>query len=80
MVPLLLLSISFIAGSISIFANSVTSHNAAVEFFPTIAIFFDWIHFMGVSLWIGGLFYMSAILLTVIKEITKNHDQNQINE
>ena len=80
LVPLLLLSISFIAGSISIFANSVTSHNAAVEFFPTIAIFFDWIHFMGVSLWIGGLFYMSAILLTVIKEITKNHDQNQINE
>jgi len=80
LVPLLLLSISFIAGSISIFANSLTSHNAAVEFFPTIAVFLDWIHFMGVSLWIGGLFYISAVLLTTIKEITKNHDQETINE
>ena len=78
--PLLLLSISFTAGSISIFANSLTSHNAAVEFFPIIAVFLDWIHFMGVSLWIGGLFYISAVLLTTIKEITKNHDQDPINE
>ncbi len=80
LVPLLLLSISFIAGSISIFANSLTSHNAAVEFFPTIAVFLDWIHFMGVSLWIGGLFYISAVLLTTIKERTKNRDQETINE
>lgn len=80
LVPLLLLSISFIAGSVSIFANSLTSHNAAVEFFPTIAVFLDWIHFMGVSLWIGGLFYISAILLTTIKERTKNRDQETINE
>ncbi|HJT85114.1 MAG TPA: CopD family protein [Nitrososphaeraceae archaeon] len=80
LVPLLLLSISFIAGSISIFANSLTSHNAAVEFFPTIAVFLDWIHFMGVSLWIGGLFYISAILLTVIKDITKNDDEEPITE
>jgi copper transport protein len=80
LVPFFLLSTSFIAGSISIFANSLTSHNAAVEFFPTIAVFLDWIHFMGVSLWIGGLFYISAILLTTIKEITKNIDQEIINE
>ena len=80
LVPLLLLSTSFIAGSISIFANSLTSHNAAVEFFPTIAVFLDWIHFMGVSLWIGGLFYISAVLLTTIKERTKNRDQETINE
>lgn len=80
LVLLLLLSISFIAGSVSIFANSLTSHNAAVEFFPTIAVFLDWIHFMGVSLWIGGLFYISAILLTTIKERTKNRDQETINE
>ena len=80
LVPLLLLSISFLAGSISIFANSLTSHNAAVEFFPTLAVFLDWIHFMGVSLWIGGLFYISAVLLTTIKERTKNRDQETINE
>ena len=80
LIPLLLLSTSFIAGSVSIFANSLTSHNAAVEFFPTIAVFLDWIHFMGVSLWIGGLFYISTILLTTIKERTKNRDQETINE
>jgi copper transport protein len=80
LVPLVLLSISFLAGSISIFANSLTSHNAAVEFFPTLAVFLDWIHFMGVSLWIGGLFYISAVLLTTIKERTKNRDQETINE
>ncbi|HET8794011.1 MAG TPA: hypothetical protein VFM31_09470, partial [Nitrososphaeraceae archaeon] len=80
LVPLPLLSISFISGSISIFANSLTSHNAAVEFFPTIAVFLDWIHFMGVSLWIGGLFYISAILLTVIKDITKNDYEETITE
>ncbi|MGI0051810.1 MAG: copper resistance D family protein, partial [Nitrososphaeraceae archaeon] len=80
LIPLFLLSTSFIAGSVSIFANSLTSHNAAVEFFPTIAVFLDWIHFMGVSIWIGGLFYISTILLTTIKERTKNRDQETINE
>ena len=35
---------------------------------------------MGVSLWIGGLFYISAVLLTTIKERTKNRDQETINE
>ena len=47
LVQLLLLSTSFIAGSISIFANSLTSHNAAVEFFPTIAVFFRLDSFYG---------------------------------
>ena len=32
---------------------------------------------MGVSLWIGGLFYISAVLLTTIKERTKNRDKKQ---
>ena len=35
---------------------------------------------MGVSLWIGGLFYISAVLVTTIKERTKNRDQETLNE
>jgi len=78
--PLILLSISFIAGSISIFANSLTSHNAAVDFFPIIAVFLDWLHFMGVSIWVGGLFYISTILLAAIRNRTKNYDETTITE
>ncbi len=51
-----------ILGSINIFSNSVQSHNAAVNFFPYIAISIDWTHFMMVSIWVGGLFYISLNL------------------
>jgi len=27
----------------------------------------DWLHFMAVSIWVGGLFYISAILLVTIR-------------
>lgn len=69
--PTLFLYVAFIAGSVSIFTNSVTSHNAAVNFFPTIAIIVDWLHFMGVSVWVGGLFYISCILLNIIREMAQ---------
>ena len=51
-----------ILGSINIFSNSIQSHNAAVDFIPYVAISVDWIHFMMVSIWIGGLFYISLNL------------------
>ncbi|MGE5635158.1 MAG: copper resistance CopC/CopD family protein [Deltaproteobacteria bacterium] len=73
-----LLSIAFTAGSISIFANSLTSHNAAVDFFPSIAVFLDWLHFMAISVWVGGLFYISTILLATIRDKTEN-DETIIN-
>ena len=62
-----LLYVALIAGSISIFSNSITSHNAGVHFLPSLSISLDWVHFMAVSIWVGGLFYMSAILLTAIR-------------
>ena len=62
-----LLYIALIAGSISIFSNSITSHNAGVHFLPSLSISLDWVHFMVVSIWVGGLFYMSAVLLTTIR-------------
>ena len=51
-----------ILGSINIFSNSIQSHNAAVNFFPYVAISVDWIHFIMVSIWVGGLFYISLNL------------------
>ena len=59
----ILFGVAFVAGAICIFANSMTSHNAAVNFIPSLAVFIDWMHLMAVSLWIGGLFYISVVLL-----------------
>ena len=56
-----------IPGSINILSNSIVSHNAAATFFPAIAISADWLHVMAVSIWLGGLFYISAILLYAIR-------------
>ena len=66
--PLTLLAIAFVAGSMSILANSMTSHNAAVDFFPSLAVSLDWLHFMSISVWVGGLFYLSTVLLAAIKD------------
>ena len=55
------------AGAASIFSNSMLSHNSAATFLPSVAVFADWLHFMAVSAWVGGLFYFSAVLLFAIK-------------
>ena len=67
----LLLYIALVAGAISIFANSATSHNSAVTFIPSLAVSLDWLHFMAVSMWVGGLFYISTILLVAIRHRAK---------
>ena len=69
----LLLYIALVVGSISIFANSATSHNSAVTFIPSLTVSLDWLHFMAVSMWVGGLFYISTILLT------RNKTQSEVN-
>ena len=63
----ILFGVAFVAGAICIFANSMTSHNAAVNFIPSLAVFIDWMHLMAVSLWIGGLFYISVVMLHSLK-------------
>jgi copper transport protein len=67
-----------ILGSINIFSNSIQSHNAAVDFFPYIAISVDWLHFMMVSIWVGGLFYISLILSRnlFVKERLSHHQSS----
>ena len=68
-----LLYIIMLAGAVSIFSNSMISHNTALSFLPSLAISLDWFHFMAVSIWLGGLFYISSILLTTIRlSIRKN--------
>jgi putative copper export protein len=62
------LYIIILAGAVSIFSNSMVSHNTALSFLPTLAISLDWIHFMAVSIWLGGLFYISSILLRTIRK------------
>jgi putative copper export protein len=59
------------AGASSIFSNSMLSHNSAATFLPSVAVFVDWLHFMAVSAWVGGLFYFSAVLLFAIKSSEK---------
>jgi copper transport protein len=60
-----------VAGAASIFSNSMLSHNSAATFLPSVAVFADWLHFMAVSAWVGGLFYFSAVLLPSIKSEKK---------
>lgn len=60
-----------IAGAICIFSNSLVSHNTALTFLPSLAISMDWLHFMAVAIWIGGLFYISVVLLDIIRTAAK---------
>ena len=70
---IVLLCIVIISGAISIFSNSIVSHNTALTFFPSLAISVDWLHFMAVSIWLGGLFYISTLLLTTIRLIVSKN-------
>jgi len=63
-----------IAGAVCIYSNSMVSHNTALYFLPSLAISLDWLHFMAVSIWLGGLFYITTILLTTIGLLIKNND------
>ena len=65
--PIALLYLIILTGAISVFSNSVVSHSAALSFLPSLAISIDWLHFMAVSIWVGGLFYISVILLVTIR-------------
>jgi copper transport protein len=64
------------AGAASIFSNSMLSHNSAATFLPSVAVFADWLHFMAVSTWVGGLFYFSAVLLFAIREKEKKSGES----
>ena len=66
---IVLLYVIILSGAISVFSNSVVSHSAALSFLPSLAISINWLHFMAVSIWVGGVFYISVILLVTIRSI-----------
>lgn len=65
--------------SINLYSNSMISHSNALPFFNYLAISMDWIHFMAVSIWIGGLFFLSTILLKGLKSSLYNHRSGNTN-
>ncbi|HVX03382.1 MAG TPA: CopD family protein [Nitrososphaera sp.] len=65
--PLLLYAV-LAAGGVSLFSNSMLSHNSAAPFLPMLATALDWVHFAAVSAWVGGLFYLSAVLAPAMRQ------------
>ena len=55
----------------------MVSHSNSLDSFSSLAVSVDWIHFMSVSIWIGGLFYL-AVLFAKRNLITAD-DHNNIN-
>ena len=76
LIPLVVI---IIVSSINLYSNSMISHSNALPFFNSLAISMDWIHFMAVSIWIGGLFYLSTILLKGLKSSLYNHHSGNAN-
>jgi copper transport protein len=70
------LLVVMIISSINLFSNSMVSHSNSLSSFSTLAVSMDWIHFMAVSVWIGGLFYLSSKLLRNIEPVDYNDQSN----
>ena len=67
-----------IVSSINLFSNSMISHSNALPTFSSLAISIDWIHFAAVSIWIGGLFYFSTLILTGKKLSPEDFEKRDI--
>ncbi len=76
LIPLIVI---IIISSINLYSNSMISHSNALPFLSSLAISMDWIHFMAVSIWIGGLFFLSTILLKGLKSSLYNHRSGNVN-
>ena len=68
-----------VLSSTNLFSNSMVSHSNSLSSFSTIAVSMDWIHFMAVSMWIGGLFFLSLIFLKNIMLVDYDGKPNSIN-
>lgn len=70
------LLVVMIISSINLFSNSMVSHSNSLSSFSTLAVSMDWIHFLAVSVWIGGLFYLSLIILRNIEPVDYDGKSN----
>jgi copper transport protein len=73
----ILLIFILVLSSFNLYSNSMVSHSNSLDSFSSLAVSVDWIHFMSVSIWIGGLFYL-AVLFAKRNLITAD-DHNNIN-
>lgn len=71
-----LLCILIVTIGIFIAINSSVSHSSSVESWSQIGIFTDFVHTVIVSIWIGGLTYISYVFFPNIKNITKIISEN----
>ncbi len=62
--------------SINLFSNSMVGHSNSLPSFSGFAVSMDWIHFMAVSIWIGGLFHLSLVLVKNLKPIDDHDDKS----
>jgi copper transport protein len=72
----ILLLIAIALSSINLFSNSMLSHSNSLPSFSTFAVSMDWIHFMAVSIWIGGLFYLSLVVVNNLKSVDHRDDKS----
>jgi putative copper export protein len=72
----ILLLIIIALSSINLFSNSMVSHSNSLPLMSPFAVSVDLIHFMAVSVWIGGLFYLSLILIKNLKPIDSYNDKS----
>ena len=71
---ILLISI-LVLSSLNLYSNSMVSHSNSLDSFSSLAVSVDWIHFMSVSIWVGGLFYLT-VLFTKRNFMTTDDDNN----
>jgi putative copper export protein len=70
-----------VLSSLNLYSNSMVSHSNSLDSFSSLAVSVDWIHFMSVSIWIGGLFYLGIFFMkrnSVIRNEANNIDKNNI--
>jgi copper transport protein len=67
-----LLSFLVVATIASIATNSIVSHSASIPSGPQLAIISDFIHFSAVSIWVGGLVYLSYVIFPKLYYISSN--------
>ena len=65
-----LLVIILLASSIGIATNSLVSHSASVQTASQVAITTDFLHFCVVSIWFGGLVYLSYVYFPNLPRIS----------
>jgi len=69
---MVLLGFLVVAISASVATNSIVSHSASIESVPQVAIISDFIHFAAVSIWVGGLVYLSYVFFPSINRISSS--------